>query len=113
MPLVPFLSSLTATRATSAFPGFEKDGDKDATAIAFSPDGSTLYIATDEQRVYAMGSNGGSSAEWWETVSDANICDMAVSPDGVSVSFSSCSASMLEAQRCESQGGSRHSGHFT
>lgn len=74
---------------TSAFPDFEKNGANDATAIALSPDGLTLYIAVDDQKVYATRSDGYTSPDWWETVSDTDICDMAVSPDGLSVRFRS------------------------
>lgn len=97
MLLAPFSSllvvnTLTVNRLALAFPDFEKDGANDATAIAFSPDGSTLYIATDDYKVYATSSSGDSSPEWSTTASDSNICDMAVSPDGLSVSVTLKSA---------------------
>lgn len=68
-------------------PGFEKGVGLLATAIAFSPDGSTLYIACVDQRVYATSSIGHRWPAWWEPVLDTDICDIAVSPDGLSVSL--------------------------
>lgn len=68
--LALFPSSLAETRESPivAFADFEKDGHIDATAIAFSADGLTLYIATDDQRVYATSANGYPSWEWPSTV---------------------------------------------
>lgn len=88
-------SSFVAKRTASAFPDFERDGENDATAIAFSPDGSTLFIATDDEKVYATSSNGTSSPELLVSGLDNDLCDMVVSPDGLSVSSAATSATML------------------
>lgn len=78
---------LASKRTAWAFPDFEKDGANDATAIAFSPDGSRLYIATDDEAVYITSGHGHSGPEFFAGASDADLCDMAVSADGISVSF--------------------------
>ncbi|CAM9843724.1 unnamed protein product, partial [Ectocarpus sp. 4 AP-2014] len=77
-----------------AFPGFEIDGDIDAESIVFSPDGSTLYVAGGS-RVYATSSDGDQEAHWSVVLSDSNLCDMAVSPDGFSVYVSGCSSGVI------------------
>lgn len=75
------------SRTASVFPDFEKGGSNDAQAIVFSPDGSTLYVTTGDNKVAATSSGGGSSPAWWATASDSDLCDITISPDGLSVRF--------------------------
>ncbi len=79
------LLSCCAGRTASAFPNFELDGTRDANSVVFSPDGSTLYIATDNWAVCATNSTGESEPEWCEPAQDSNLCDISISPDGLSV----------------------------
>ncbi len=79
------LLSGCAGRTASAFPTFELDGTRDANSVVFSPDGSTLYIATDNWAVCATNSTGESEPEWCEPAQDSNLCDISISPDGLSV----------------------------
>ncbi|CAN0287114.1 unnamed protein product, partial [Ectocarpus sp. 4 AP-2014] len=60
----------------------------DGTALAFSPDGSMVYIATDDQEVYAYGSAGDADIPpmWSTAAADNDLCDIVVSPSGLSVS---------------------------
>ncbi len=74
-----------AGRTVSTFPSFELDGTRDAKSVVFSPDGSTLYIATDNWAVCATNSTGESEPEWCEPAQDSNLCDIIISPDGLSV----------------------------
>lgn len=88
--LTPFLPSLSANRPTALYPYFEKGEGYVAKAIAFSPDGSTLYIATNDQKVHATSSYGYRSPYWSESVGVADLCDMTVSQDGLSVGVTPC-----------------------
>eukprot|EP00903_Cladosiphon_okamuranus_P011441 g10779.t1 len=72
----------------SAFPDFGKDGSYDAKRVAFSPDGSTLYVASNDQLI-STSSSGQSPITWFYSVSTA-VCDIAVSPDGQSVYIVGC-----------------------
>lgn len=78
--------AVRACRAMSVFPGFEKYGSNMADAMVFSPDGSMLYIASGDE-VIATSSSGESSPAWFQDMSAGSLCDIAVSPDGVSVRF--------------------------
>lgn len=55
--------------------------------MAFSPDGSVIYIATHAETVFAMDSDGANTDPplWSAAAGDGNLCDIAVSPDGLSV----------------------------
>ena len=77
-----------AGRTTSAFPSFEFNGLDDAKSGVFSPDGSTLYITTSNSEVCATSSSGESEPEWRATAPDSNLCDISISPDGLSVKHS-------------------------
>ena len=59
----------------------------EALAASFSRDGSVLYVSTGsgEQLVWATNSSGTETPTWSATVPDDKLCDMAVSPDGLSV----------------------------
>lgn len=72
------------------FPDFDVGRTVNATAIAFTPDGSTLYIAADFS-VYSTNSSADTSPDWDTTASDESLCSMAVSPDGLSVRPRRCS----------------------
>ncbi|CAM9387892.1 unnamed protein product, partial [Ectocarpus sp. 12 AP-2014] len=87
-----------------AFPGFEIDGDIDAESIVFSPEGSTLYIAGSSS-VYATSSDGDQEAQWSVALSDSNLCDMAVSPDGFSVYVSGCSSGVIHHLQLDAANG--------
>lgn len=60
----------------------------DGTALAFSPDGSIVYIASNEQEVYAYVSAGDNKipSMWSTAAADNDLCDIVVSPSGLSVS---------------------------
>lgn len=81
-------------RSNWAFPGFEKDGKIDAESIVFSPNGATLYVAGGSS-VYATSSDGDQEAHWSVALSDSGFCDMAISPDGLSVYISGCSSGVI------------------
>ncbi|CAM9106419.1 unnamed protein product [Ectocarpus fasciculatus] len=87
-----------------AFPGFEINGDIDAESIVFSPDGSTLYVAGGTS-VYATSSDGDQEAHWSVALSDSNFCDMAVSPDGLSVYVSGCSSGVIHHLQLDAANG--------
>ena len=80
-------SARCTVRAAWAFPDFQRNGLYDAQSVEFSPDGSTLYIATKSSGVFATNSNGESGPEWGEPAAD-DLCDISVSPDGLSVNLS-------------------------
>lgn len=71
-------------RIDGAFPHFARDGDNDAVAVAFSPDGYILYVATSGN-VSALDSSGDYNWNWNEGVDDNDLSDITVSPDGLSV----------------------------
>ena len=60
----------------------------DGTALAFTPDGSVVYIASGDQEVRAYNSTGSNNipAMWSTAAADNELCDMVVSPSGFSVS---------------------------
>lgn len=80
----PWCAADVCRRSIMAFPDFGLSRNVNATAIAFSPDGSTLYIAAGF-RVYSTNSTADSIPDWFVTTSYDNLCDMSVSPDGLSV----------------------------
>lgn len=77
-------------RGTTWYYHFGESGANDGAALVFSPDGSVIYIATDADTVFALDSAGGNSDPeiWSAAVGDSNLCDIAVSPDGLSVRLS-------------------------
>lgn len=76
-----------AHRDFSRYTTFGVDGTNDGTALAFSPDGSVIYIATVAEAVHALGSASATPDphSWSAAVGDSNLCDIVVSPDGLSV----------------------------
>lgn len=71
-------------RADGIFADFHRDGKHDAVAVTFSPDGLILYVATSST-IYALESDGESTANWFEDVGISDLSDITVSPDGLSV----------------------------
>jgi len=59
-----------------------------ASAIGLSPDGSMLYVAAGGQGLYSYytSSNASYASNWFASLPDADLCDLAVSADGLSVS---------------------------
>lgn len=78
--LVPILCN----RADGIFTDFDRDGKYDAVAVTFSPDGLILYVATSST-IFALGSDGKSTANWSEDAGISDLSDITVSPDGLSV----------------------------
>lgn len=68
-----------------AYPNFELNTAEGATAVEFSPDGSILYIATEKQAVVSINSAGYNTPNWSQDVPDSDLCDIALSSDGLSV----------------------------
>lgn len=87
------LLTMGECRSGYPFPSFEKDSEYDdsealdATAVVFSPDGLTLYAATTSREVVAISSDGTADPHWSAPADDDDLCDIAVSPDGWSVSM--------------------------
>ncbi|CAM9843656.1 unnamed protein product, partial [Ectocarpus sp. 4 AP-2014] len=77
--------------------GFGKSGSNDGTALAFSPDGSVIYIATAAETVFSFDSEGGNSDPplWSAAVADTELCDIVVSPSGLSVYVLGCADSVV------------------
>lgn len=75
-------------RTAKRYYGFGKSGSNDGTALAFSPDGSVIYIATAAETVFSFDSEGDNSDPplWSAAVADSELCDIVVSPSGLSVS---------------------------
>lgn len=73
------------TADVRTYPTFELDATDGATAAAFSPDGSVLYIATTGEEVVATNSCGFEEPKWSTAVPDSDLCGMALSPEGMSV----------------------------
>ena len=69
------------------YPGFEADGKYDSTAAAFSPDGKVLYLATTANVLLALDSDGSTTSHVVKYTGGSDLCDIAVSPDGLSVSW--------------------------
>lgn len=84
LPYILLCAVDVSGRSTMVFPDFDESRTHDASAIAFSPDGSILYIAANF-RLYSANSNALSIPDWSTSASDDNLCDMSVSPDGLSV----------------------------
>ncbi|CAM9572666.1 unnamed protein product [Scytosiphon promiscuus] len=97
-------SDRSSVESNWAFKGFESAGALDASSLAFSPDGSTLYIATN-YTVHATDSDGDRDADWSEEVGDSNLCAMAVSPDGLSVYALGCSSGGIHHLRLDARDG--------
>eukprot|EP00752_Nemacystus_decipiens_P011504 g10216.t1 len=78
-----------------------------ALAAAFSPDGSFLYASTGngEQLVWATNSSGTDSATWSFAVPDNSLCDLAVSPDGLSIYVLGCTESNVHHLRLDGANG--------
>ena len=68
------------------YPGFEAEGKYDATAAVFSPDGEVLYLATTTNILLALDSDGSTASHVVKYAGGSDLCDIAVSPDGLSVS---------------------------
>lgn len=67
------------------YPSFEKNGLYDATAMVFSPDGTVLYLATSAGSVWAVDSSGLTSSHEEKFSGNHEACDLAISPNGLSV----------------------------
>lgn len=80
---------LRRTRPITQYNTFGKNGLNDGTALVYSPDGSVIYLATLAGAVVALGSNAASTdpALWSAVVGGSNLCDIVVSPDGLSVNL--------------------------
>jgi len=74
-------------REFTAYPGFEASGKYQSTAAAFSPDGKVLYLATTTNVLLALDSDGSTPLHVVKYVGGSDLCDIAVSPDGLSVSW--------------------------
>lgn len=57
----------------------------DSTAGAFSPGGEVLYLVTTTNVVLAVDSDGSTSTHSVKYSGGDDLCDIAVSPDGLSV----------------------------
>lgn len=68
-----------------AYPSFDMSATNGATAVAFSPSASVLYIATTGETVVATNSAGTEDPIWSTAVPDNDLCDIVLSPDGLSV----------------------------
>lgn len=68
----------------------EADGAHDSIAAAFSPDGDVLYVTTTDNILLAVDSDGLSSSYAEKYNGGSDLCDIAVSPDGLSVGWGSC-----------------------
>ncbi|CAM9773342.1 unnamed protein product [Scytosiphon promiscuus] len=95
----------TFGRTPTAFPDFEIGSAAHARAVAFSRDGSGLYIVTDESHVFATESSGSSSPDWSFSALDADLCDIAVSPDGLSVYVLGCASNSITHLRVDADTG--------
>ncbi|CAM9627459.1 unnamed protein product, partial [Ectocarpus sp. 12 AP-2014] len=93
----------TAIESTAVFPDFDADRTLDASAIVFSPDGSTLYIATSTL-LHSSSSDGKTSPDWNTELSDSRLCDMAISPDGLSVYVLGCGLDEVYHVRVDESG---------
>lgn len=84
------LCGVQITRATSRYNNFGINGTNDGIALAFSTDGSVVYIATAAETVLAFGSTAeyNDPPIWSAAAGDSNLCDIVVSPDGLSVRLS-------------------------
>lgn len=71
----------------AAYPGLERDSSSfDANAVVFSPDGSVLYAtASASSEIVATKSDRSETPTWTHSLPDTFLCDIAISPDGVSV----------------------------
>lgn len=84
---------MCVTRRISTFlryRAFGVNAANDGVSLVFSPDGAVVYIATGGEAVQAFGSTFGNTdfAMWSAVVGDSNLCDIVVSPDGLSASQS-------------------------
>lgn len=55
--------------------------------------------------MYATRSDGDQEAHWSVALSDSNFCDMAVSPDGLSVYVSGCSSGVIHHLQLDAANG--------
>lgn len=69
------------------YPGFETSGAHDALAAAFSPNGEVLYLTTADNTLLAVDSDGSSSSHVEKYSGGSGLRSVAVSPDGLSVSW--------------------------
>lgn len=72
-------------RGYSTYSDFGPDGLYDSTAVAFSPAGDVLYVATTTNILLALDSSGSSSTHATKYSGGSDLCDIALSPDGLSV----------------------------
>ncbi|CAM9207243.1 unnamed protein product, partial [Ectocarpus fasciculatus] len=89
--------------STTVFPDFDVDRTIHASAIVFSPDGSTLYIATSTL-LHSSSSDGETSPNWSTELADTELCDMAISPDGLSVYVLGCGLRVVYHVRVDISG---------
>lgn len=90
-PVNMFVSAIISplkNRPASVYAGFDalQESGPETLAAAFSADGTLLYVSKgSEQVVWATDSSGTEEPVWSVEVPDSALCDMAVSPDGLSV----------------------------
>ncbi|CAN0028019.1 unnamed protein product, partial [Ectocarpus sp. 8 AP-2014] len=79
------------------YAGLSRFTENDGTALAFSPDGSIVYIAMGDQAVRAYTSTGNNSIPrmWSTAAADNELCDIVVSPSGLSVYVLGCASSVV------------------
>ncbi|CAM9110589.1 unnamed protein product, partial [Ectocarpus fasciculatus] len=91
---------------TSSFPTLGKNSlEHDVQAVAFSPDGSTLYVSTTDEIVMAVNSDGTEDPTWQSAAPDGELCDIVVSPDGLSVYVLGCATSVVIHLRLDAANG--------
>ncbi|CAN0003126.1 unnamed protein product [Pylaiella littoralis] len=88
-----------------AYPSFELNTTNGATAVAFSPVASVLYIATTGEAVVAINSDGTEYPSWSTAVPDSDLCGIVLSPDGLSVYVLGCTTSTVFHVRLEATTG--------
>lgn len=73
-----------ASRTSAPYNYFDKYNGYHATSAVFSPAGDILYVATIPNYVFAIDSTAG-SFHWVIDAQNSDLCDIAVTPDGLSV----------------------------
>lgn len=82
-PPPPRAPTTKPRRETGSYPNFEMGSEYKAVAVAFSEDGTTLYVAT-ATTVFSIDDAGEKSTfNWFKEVDDTDLCDIAV--NGMSV----------------------------